>query len=91
MLLDEKGIEPLVSALHSEQLVTRQQAAAALAALALDNAKAQAMIATAGSVQPLTGVTCPWNTAAIWRVEWLKRTGFPSIGDGFNAGKGYSA
>lgn len=53
VLLEQEGIDPLVAALQSPSLVTRQQAARALAALALDNEKAQAMIAKAGSVVPL--------------------------------------
>jgi hypothetical protein len=30
----------------------------------------------------LRGRTCPWNTFAIWRVDYLGLTGFPMIGDG---------
>lgn len=33
-------------------------------------------------VQPLTGLTCPWNTFAVWNVEKLGRTGFLPISDG---------
>ena len=53
VLLDEQGIEPLVTALNSTNIKTRQQAAAALAALAHDNEKAQTMVAKAGSIVPL--------------------------------------
>ena len=53
VLLDDQGIKPLVAALHSTTIVTRQQAAAALAALAMDNTKAQVSIAQAGSIAPL--------------------------------------
>lgn len=36
---------------------------------------------TQGQVQ-LRGRTCPWNTLAIWRVEYLQLLGFLAIGDG---------
>lgn len=53
VLLDEDGIEPLVAALTAPLTITKQQAAAALASLALDNSKAQVAIAKAGSIRPL--------------------------------------
>lgn len=31
---------------------------------------------------PLTGRSCPWNTAAVWDVSKLGVTGFPPIGEG---------
>ena len=53
-MLEEDGIEPLVQALSAPTVVMRQQAAAALARLAMGNAKAQAMIAqTAATAQLL--------------------------------------
>ena len=30
----------------------------------------------------LRGRTCPWNTLALWRVDLLGLTGFPSVADG---------
>lgn len=30
----------------------------------------------------LNGVTCPWNTLALWNVKQLALTGFPLVGDG---------
>ena len=33
-------------------------------------------------VNNITGRTCPWNTFAIWNINYLSLTGFPMIGDG---------
>jgi hypothetical protein len=35
-----------------------------------------------GGPLPITGRTCPWNTAAAWDVAKLGHTGFPLVGDG---------
>lgn len=35
----------------------------------------------------LTGVTCPWNTAAIWNVPKLALTGFPLVSDGLHSSR----
>jgi len=37
--------------------------------------------------RPLTGITCPWNTAAIWRVPKLALTGFPLLAEGIHRDK----
>ncbi|KAH8097309.1 hypothetical protein JL720_197 [Aureococcus anophagefferens] len=36
--------------------------------------------------RPLTGVTTPWNTLALWRVPSLALLGFPLVGEGLHAG-----
>ena len=33
------------------------------------------------------GLTCPWNTFAIWNIEYLSRTGFLMVSDGAIDGK----
>jgi len=33
---------------------------------------------------PLSGSTCPWNTAAIWNIHKLALTGFPLISEGLH-------
>ena len=35
-----------------------------------------------GSSNIVRGRTVPWNTLAIWKVDYLSLTGFPLIGDG---------
>ena len=52
-ILDEDGVEPLVKGLKSPVQITRQQAAAAIAALVLNNTKAQTAIAAKGGIAPL--------------------------------------
>ena len=37
-------------------------------------------------VHTLRGRTCPWNTFAIWDVDYLSRTGFLLISDGVEMG-----
>ncbi|KAJ1457384.1 hypothetical protein M885DRAFT_515515 [Pelagophyceae sp. CCMP2097] len=34
----------------------------------------------------LSGVTCPWNTLALWRVSTLSLVGFPLVAEGLHAG-----
>jgi hypothetical protein len=37
-------------------------------------------------VKSLRGRTCPWNTFAVWDMDYLSRTGFLLISDGVEAG-----
>ncbi|KAJ3290584.1 hypothetical protein HDU76_007376, partial [Blyttiomyces sp. JEL0837] len=37
------------------------------------------------AVLPLTGITTPWNTLAIWNVRKLALTGFLAVAEGFAA------
>ena len=55
-VLDDEGVDPLVACLTSTKAVTRQQAAAALACLALENEKAQTAIAQKGGIKPLIAI-----------------------------------
>ena len=55
-VLEDEGVDPLVSCLSSTKSITRQQAAAALARLALRNTKAQEAIAAKGGIKPLIAI-----------------------------------
>ena len=33
-------------------------------------------------INVLRGCTCPWNTFAVWSVQYLSLVGFPPVGDG---------
>lgn len=55
-VLESGGVQPLISQLADERIFIREQAASALAKLALDNAETRAAITQVGGVKPLVAL-----------------------------------